>query len=89
MESSQPQQPKSPDVTSGIATTNINGSSDETSEKTTTKNNRLENPVNIQTQPVTPLNIQQSVKQSQNQQTIRQSNSQLITIQSDSQQTIG
>ena len=57
LESSQPQQPKSPDATSasGIATTNINGSSDETSEKKPTKNNHLENPDNIQTQHVTTV----------------------------------
>ena len=56
MESSQqfqPQQPKSPDLTSGIAPTNIDESSDETSEKNPTMNNRLENPNNIQTQHVT------------------------------------
>ena len=58
MESSQqfqPQQPEaeSPDLTSGIATTNIDESSDETSEKNPTMNNRLENPNNIQTQHVT------------------------------------
>ena len=55
LESSQLQQPKSPDATSGIATTNINGNSDETSEKTTTKNNHLENPDNIQSQHVTTI----------------------------------
>ena len=49
----QPQQPESPDLTSGIATTNIDESSDETSEKNPTMNNRLENPNNIQTQHVT------------------------------------
>ena len=58
MESSQqfqPQQPEaeSPDLTSGIAPTNIDESSDETSEKNPTMNNRLENPNNIQTQHVT------------------------------------
>ena len=56
MESSQqfqPQQPESPDLTSGIATTNIDESSDETSEKNPTMNNRLENPDNSQTKHVT------------------------------------
>ena len=58
MESSQqfqPQQPEaeSPDLTSGIAPTNIDESSDETSEKNPTVNNRLENPDNIQTKYVT------------------------------------
>ena len=56
MESSQqfqPQQPESPDLTSGIAMTNIDESSDETSEKNPTMNNCLENPDNIETQHVT------------------------------------
>ena len=51
----QPQQPEaeSPDLTSGIAPTNIDESSDETSEKNPTMNNYLENPDNSQTQHVT------------------------------------
>ena len=58
MESSQqlqPQQPESLDATSasGIVTTNIDGSSDETSEKISIKNNCLENPDDTQTQHVT------------------------------------
>ena len=51
----QPQQPESVDATSasGIVTINIDGSSDETSEKIPIKNNCLENPDDTQTQHVT------------------------------------
>ena len=51
----QPQQPESVDATSasGIVTINIDGSSDETSEKISIKNNCLENPDDTQTQHVT------------------------------------
>ena len=51
----QPQQPESVDATSasGIVTINIDGNSDETSEKISIKNNCLENPDDTQTQHVT------------------------------------